>query len=72
MHQLSYALATLAFVFCGTRAQADDSGHNSIDSLKWQMRQAHRSEGHRGPIEKLIRCRYPDGAVNWSWDCDRR
>lgn len=71
MHKLIYALATLTFVSCATSAQADDSGHIGINSLRWQMRRMHRPEGHAGPIAKPIRRQYPDGTVDWSWGYDR-
>jgi hypothetical protein len=38
MHKLRFALATLAIVGVIGGALADDSGHASINSLKWQMR----------------------------------
>jgi len=38
MHKLKFGLATLAVVGVIGGALADDSGHASINSLKWQMR----------------------------------
>ena len=38
MHKLRFALATLAVVGVIGGALADDSGHASINSLKWQTR----------------------------------
>ena len=44
MNKLRFGLAALAVVGVIGGALADDSGHASINSLKWQMRQMqHRS-----------------------------
>ena len=45
MHKLRLASATLAVVGVIGGALADDSGHASINSLKWQMR---RTQHHSG------------------------
>jgi hypothetical protein len=39
MHKLRFGLAALTVVGVIGGALADDSGHASINSLKWQMRQ---------------------------------
>jgi len=43
MHKLRFGLAALAVVGVIGGALADDSGHASINSLKWQMRRHHHS-----------------------------
>jgi len=47
MHKLRLGLATLAVVGVIGGALADDSGHASINSLKWQMR---RTQHHSGLV----------------------
>jgi hypothetical protein len=46
MHMLRFGLGTLAIVGVVGGALADDSGHASINSLKWEMLQMRRTEHH--------------------------
>lgn len=52
MHKLRFGLATLAVAGVIGGALADNSGHASINSLKWQVRQHHHygvyASGWRG------------------------
>jgi len=56
MHKLRFGLATLAVVGVIGGALADDSGHASINSLKWQIRQQHHygvyASGWRGGAQQ--------------------
>ena len=47
MHMLRFGLATLAVVGLVGGALASDSGHASINSLKWQMRQTQQHSDSR-------------------------
>ena len=50
MHKFRFGLATLAVVGVVGGALADSSGHASMNSLKWQMRQMQRTEHYSGLI----------------------
>jgi hypothetical protein len=80
MNKLAIALAALTFVASAAGgARADSSGHASLNSLKWQMRQMRGSVNndfrsptvqHRAyrdcPGSLVIRCRedWPDEAFD--------
>ena len=61
MHKLKFGLATLAVVGMVGGALADSSGHASINSLKYQMRQQQRTEHHSG----LAATSYSAYGSNW-------
>jgi ABC-type proline/glycine betaine transport system substrate-binding protein len=53
MHKvtMAVAVATLALFGAPASSRADDSGHVSINSLNWQLRQQHRSIGRWRRLE---------------------
>jgi len=62
MRKLTLVFASLVAVGMVVSAHADDSGHASINSLKWEMHEMQRMQQYSGIVPDL----YPRFASSWN------